>query len=77
MAKKKVKENHVEPQSCSEHGHGHHHHVHSGAGERGLLISIVMNLLITAAQIAGGLLSGSLALISITSQTRFSSSFHI
>jgi len=64
MAKKKVKENHVEPQSCSEHGHGHHHHVHSGAGERGLLISIVMNLLITAAQIAGGLLSGSLALIS-------------
>ncbi|MGD0566251.1 MAG: cation diffusion facilitator family transporter [Candidatus Goldiibacteriota bacterium] len=62
MTAKKVTE-----QSCERHtGHGHHHHGHSHApaGEKGLLISIVLNTLITVVQIAGGLLSGSLALLS-------------
>ena len=42
-------------------GHGHHHHDTKG---RNLLISIVLNILITVAQVIGGILSGSLALIS-------------
>ena len=43
-------------------GHGHHHH-HDTKG-RNLLISIVLNILITVSQVIGGILSGSLALIS-------------
>ncbi len=43
------------------HNHSHHHHELSG---RNLLISIVLNILITIAQIIGGIISGSLALIS-------------
>jgi cobalt-zinc-cadmium efflux system protein len=47
------------------HEDGHEHsHPHTARGERGLLISILLNILITAAQIAGGLISGSLALLS-------------
>lgn len=44
-------------------GHSHHHH-HSNVKDRNLLISIVLNILITAAQVVGGLVSGSLALLS-------------
>ncbi len=44
------------------HSHAHHHHPKSKG--RNLLISIVLNILITIAQVVGGLLSGSLALIS-------------
>lgn len=40
--------------------HNHHHHVEG----KNLLFSIVLNLLITIAQVIGGLISGSLALIS-------------
>lgn len=50
-----------------DHSHGHHHgHAHGTAegGEKRLLFSIVLNLLITAAEVVGGLLSGSLALLS-------------
>lgn len=45
---------------------GHHHHHHSSSQVKGtnLLISIVLNVGITIAQIIGGLLSGSLALLS-------------
>jgi cobalt-zinc-cadmium efflux system protein len=44
------------------HGHGHgHHHDLSG---RKLLISSVLNVVITIAEIIGGILSGSLALLS-------------
>lgn len=43
------------------HTHNHSHHKLSG---RNLLISIFLNILITTAQIIGGILSGSLALIS-------------
>jgi len=39
---------------------GHHHH----RQERNLLITVLLNVIITLAQIAGGLISGSLALIS-------------
>ena len=43
------------------HDHNHHHHEVQG---KNLLFSIVLNLIITIAQIIGGLISGSLALIS-------------
>lgn len=44
----------------SHHNHSHHHHVEG----KNLLFSIVLNLVITVAQIIGGILSGSLALLS-------------
>lgn len=43
------------------HDHSHHHHQVQG---KNLLFSIVLNLIITVAQVIGGLISGSLALIS-------------
>jgi cobalt-zinc-cadmium efflux system protein len=43
------------------HDHGHHHHQVEG---KNLLFSIVLNAVITVAQVIGGILSGSLALIS-------------
>jgi cobalt-zinc-cadmium efflux system protein len=45
---------------------GHHHHHHSSSQVRGknLLIAIILNIAITLAQIIGGFLSGSLALLS-------------
>lgn len=45
------------------HSHSHHHHAPDGGGRR-LLFSIGLNLLITVAEVVGGLLSGSLALLS-------------
>ncbi|SDE70116.1 cation diffusion facilitator family transporter [Limimaricola pyoseonensis] len=45
------------------HHHGHHHHVHPEAGDRRVGGAIAVNLALTAAQIVGGLVSGSLALI--------------
>ncbi|MEA1785720.1 cation diffusion facilitator family transporter [Arenibacter sp. GZD96] len=47
-------------------GHSHHHHHHHASDVKGknLVISIVLNVLITVAQIVGGLFSGSLALLS-------------
>lgn len=44
-----------------EHNHSHHHHQVQG---KNLLFSIVLNLVITVAQVIGGIISGSLALIS-------------
>ncbi|WP_298899580.1 cation diffusion facilitator family transporter [uncultured Psychroserpens sp.] len=41
-----------------------HSHKHSQVKDRNLLISILLNILITAAQIIGGVVSGSLALLS-------------
>lgn len=43
------------------HSHGHHHPDLKG---RNLIISIVLNILITVAQVIGGLISGSLSLLS-------------
>jgi cobalt-zinc-cadmium efflux system protein len=45
------------------HTHDHHHHHHDISGVK-LLIAIVLNAIITAAQIAGGIFAGSLALLS-------------
>jgi cobalt-zinc-cadmium efflux system protein len=46
-------------------GHAHeHHHDHQNLSGRNLLISIVLNILITVAQVIGGIWSGSLALLS-------------
>lgn len=50
------------------HGHGHgaghgHHHIDPEAGDLRVGAAIAVNLLLTAAQIVGGALSGSLALI--------------
>ncbi len=44
-------------------GHQHHHHSSQVKGKN-LLITIVLNVLITVAQVVGGFLSGSLALLS-------------
>ena len=48
-------------------GHGHHHHHHHGdpseMGERRLWWAVGANMLLTLAQIIGGLISGSLSLI--------------
>ena len=44
------------------HDHHHHHH-HAPAGERGLVLAVVVNVLLTVAQIVGGVFSGSVALI--------------
>jgi len=46
------------------HNHSHHGHEHPKLSGKNLLISIFLNILITGAQIIGGFLSGSLALIS-------------
>ncbi len=47
------------------HSHSHNHsHSHQDLTGRNLLVSIFLNILITAAQVVGGLLSGSLALLS-------------
>lgn len=46
-------------------GHAHsHNHEHSDLKGRNLLISIFLNILITIAQVIGGLVSGSLSLLS-------------
>ena len=45
--------------------HSHSHtHTHKSVKDKNLLISILLNILITAAQIVGGIVSGSLALLS-------------
>ena len=47
------------------HNHNHNHnHSHSDLKGRNLFISILLNILITVAQVIGGLISGSLALLS-------------
>ncbi|MCL4141946.1 UNVERIFIED_CONTAM: hypothetical protein GTU68_014246 [Idotea baltica] len=49
-------------------GHGHHHHTnghsHPKVEGKNLIISIFLNILITIFQVIGGIISGSLALIS-------------
>jgi cobalt-zinc-cadmium efflux system protein len=46
------------------HAHHNHSHDYKDVKDRNLLISIFLNILITVAQIIGGLVSGSLALLS-------------
>lgn len=47
-----------------QHSHHHHHHDHKDVKGRNLLISIFLNILITVAQVIGGIISGSLSLLS-------------
>ena len=47
------------------HDHSHNHsHNHNDLKGQNLLISILLNIVITVAQVIGGLVSGSLALLS-------------
>ncbi|GAL65386.1 cation diffusion facilitator family transporter [Jejuia pallidilutea] len=46
------------------HDHNHAHHHHGDLKGRNLFISILLNIAITIAQVIGGILSGSLALLS-------------
>lgn len=45
-------------------GHHHHHHKSSQVKGNNLLLTIILNILITVAQIVGSIISGSLALLS-------------
>lgn len=46
------------------HGHGHHHHhIDPDAGDRRVLLAVLVNLGLTVVQVIGGILAGSLALI--------------
>ncbi|MHA6324954.1 cation diffusion facilitator family transporter [Roseivivax sp. CAU 1753] len=47
----------------NHHHHGHHHHVDPAAGDGRLALAIGVNMILTVAQIVGGILSGSLAMI--------------
>jgi len=44
-------------------GHGHHQHVDPEAGDRRVFAAIAVNMGLTVAQVIGGIMSGSLALI--------------
>jgi len=44
-------------------GRGHHHHVDPNAGDKRVFAAIAVNMGLTVAQVVGGILSGSLALI--------------
>ncbi|MGL4281611.1 MAG: cation diffusion facilitator family transporter [Albidovulum sp.] len=54
---------HDHESGAGPHRHHRHSHGHVHAGERGLGLAVVVNLLLTVAQIIGGILSGSVALI--------------
>lgn len=45
------------------HGHGHHHHHDHDAGDRRIVWAVGVNVFLTVAQVIGGVLAGSLALI--------------
>lgn len=52
------------PQEHHHHDHGAHHHANKDLKGRNLFISIFLNSLITISQVVGGLISGSLSLLS-------------
>lgn len=45
------------------HGHHHHHHDTTDMGEKRLMVAVAVNLLLTLAQVVGGIVSGSLSLV--------------
>jgi cobalt-zinc-cadmium efflux system protein len=45
------------------HDHGHHHHVDKNISDGRLVLALGLNLLLTAVEVLGGILSGSLALL--------------
>lgn len=46
------------------HNHARHHHSHSGVNERNLIFTIFLNIVITVVEVIGGVISGSLSLLS-------------
>ena len=46
-----------------DHSGHHHHHIDPEAGDLRVAVAIAVNFILTLAQIAGGILSGSIALI--------------
>lgn len=53
---------HHAPQDHAGHHH-HHHHLSADAGDRQVAAAVGINVALTAAQVAGGLIAGSVALI--------------
>ena len=51
------------PQDHPPHHHHHHHHVSAETGDARVAWAVAVNMVLTLAQIVGGILSGSLALI--------------
>ena len=51
------------PHDHSHGNSGHHHHLDPEAGDRKVALAVVVNLALTVAQVAGGIVSGSVALI--------------
>jgi cation diffusion facilitator family transporter len=51
------------PHDHHSHAHHHHHHIDPDAGDARVAIAIAVNLFLTLAQIVGGVVSGSMALI--------------
>ncbi len=51
------------PSMPHDHSHHHHHHVDQDAGDARVAWAVAVNMALTVAQIIGGILSGSLALI--------------
>lgn len=51
------------PHDHDHHGHHHHHHISPDAGDRQVAWAVAINVGLTFAQIAGGLIAGSVALI--------------
>lgn len=65
MSNNKCSHNHDHHNNSHNHEHGHGHgHVHHVEGSFRLLLVILLNMIITAAEYIGGIMSGSLALIS-------------
>ncbi|PCD77974.1 cation diffusion facilitator family transporter [Pseudothioclava arenosa] len=51
------------PHDHHHHGHHHHHHLSPAAGDRQVAWAVAINLGLTGAQVIGGLVAGSVALI--------------
>ena len=45
------------------HDHGHHHHDGESMSDGRLIVAVAINLVLTVAQLIGGAVSGSLALV--------------
>ncbi|MCA8926763.1 MAG: cation transporter [Alphaproteobacteria bacterium] len=54
---------HHHPHHHHAHHHAHHHHGHGDTGQGRLAAAVAINMALTVAQVVGGVLSGSLALI--------------
>jgi len=55
---------HQHTQECNHSHSGHHHHHHGDLKGKNLFIAVVLNVIITLSQVIGGVISGSMALLS-------------